>query len=590
MIYIVFYFRAPSVLKTFHELGIAVRDAYAAASAAASVAGDVDILNGDGKSDGIDISSILQEFLANIKFLLALVDEVAVDKVTRGILKDDVTFKSVKDVIKLGSKLLESIFLVRREDNDQHTLYIRIIGHTQSRSERQNFKKLVTWCSKVEKAVNNVTLTGNRDASVREKNDDTNSEEKNISRGRSRSIMPGLGKGRSRRATPRPSHRSHHSQNQQKQNSSAAENGAIVDHYESSIAYIPQSTTISPKATTSNPLMLLNENENVLKNELIGKAELSTIISQLQNEKFTSDGESADAGDISPFSLSAPAIKKLSDLPSTVPKLPPNYIHRQRIMQQVVNSVLLNDDTETESNQQGLNLNTSHHNVNRSTGPRDVDLESPLPTFITCVTSRHTDKIGNGKSVIAIAAVQTVSVRQHFTDGIIWLDLKNRALVEESYVRRAYADIYRQLVSNDEVTLDDEETEAKFSLSLAQLESSSLDSLRQSLTNYILQRHILLCLDNVLSEEDANWFMFHQRKDSYDGVKNIDGNHAFRILITTRKAKLMHNIVDVQVRILTENEATRLLVTTGGRKPYGIFHQKKNRTEAEGSKYSIHER
>ena len=57
--------------------------------------------------------------------LLALVDEVAVDSVTRGALKDDSTFKGLRDVIKKGNRVLEEM-LVRRER--KYTLFFRLVS------------------------------------------------------------------------------------------------------------------------------------------------------------------------------------------------------------------------------------------------------------------------------------------------------------------------------------------------------------------------------------------------------------------------------------------------------------------------------
>ena len=51
-------------------------------------------------------------------------DEVSVDTVTRGALKDDATFKGVRDVIKKGNRVLEEM-LVRRER--KYTLFFRLV-------------------------------------------------------------------------------------------------------------------------------------------------------------------------------------------------------------------------------------------------------------------------------------------------------------------------------------------------------------------------------------------------------------------------------------------------------------------------------
>jgi hypothetical protein len=82
--------------------------------------------------------------------LLALVDEVSVDTVTRGALKDDATFKGVRDVIKKGNRVLEDM-LVRRER--KYTLFFRLVQE----SDNEQIGRMRSWNAKVEKAVSAVT-------------------------------------------------------------------------------------------------------------------------------------------------------------------------------------------------------------------------------------------------------------------------------------------------------------------------------------------------------------------------------------------------------------------------------------------------
>ena len=63
-----------------------------------------------------------------------------------------------------------------------------------------------------------------------------------------------------------------------------------------------------------------------------------------------------------------------AEIPSAVPKLPTEYIHRHRLMKQVVNCLL------------------------DRAGPRDTDDDSPFANALTCITSLNSDKVGNGKT------------------------------------------------------------------------------------------------------------------------------------------------------------------------------------------------
>ena len=538
-----YVYRAPSVLKVFHELAIAVKDAYAAVSAAAAVSGDNDISQ---------VEPSMRAFLANIDFLLALVNEVAVDKITRGALKEDVAFKSVRDVIKKGGKLLESIFLVRREQ--RHTLYIRIIDE----NDKQDLKKIESWSMKVDNAVNKAA------DNTKDKKSEPTSRSRSRSRGRS--LIPTAGMIKSRRATPTPSHRSHHTTD----SSTAAEDGANVDD----VASTPSGVNpLHEKDSQNNSVLKLLEPVTITGNA--AKSELSNMIQQLQNEKFANVDTSEALAD---SSNTFPKWVPIAQLPDNIPRLPLHYVHRHRLMQQVVNSLL----------------------DRSSSGPRDCDVENPFPCFVTSITSRHFDKVGNGKSTIAISAIQTVDVRQRFSDGIVWIDFQNRSL-DETDVRALYSELYRQLMNNwklsksfnnimngpirdvqgdNEIKFDhrlshssdDSASAEEEFLSRANLESGSLVGLRQNLGNYIVSKRILLCLDNVQKEEDASWFMFHDeiKVDGRAETINVDDIYPFRILLTSRTARLTTNSVDIQVRILTEVEAIRLLVSSAGRKPYGI--------------------
>ena len=79
-------------------------------------------------------------------------------------------------------------------------------------------------------------------------------------------------------------------------------------------------------------------------------------------------------------------------------------------------------------------------------GPRDMDDEVTSNTSITSITSRHADKPGNGTTTLAVAAIQTVEIRERFCDGIAWIQLGRNPLTEKE-VRRLYEELFRQLVT-----------------------------------------------------------------------------------------------------------------------------------------------
>lgn len=283
-----------------------------------------------------------------------------------------------------------------------------------------------------------------------------------------------------------------------------------------------------------------------------------------------------------------------ADIPSSVPKLPTEYIHRHRLMKQAVNCLL---------DQNGA-------------GPRDTDEEVTGHTIITSITSRHADKPGNGKTTLAVAAIQTVEVRERFSDGIAWIQLGRNPLTEKE-VRRLYEELFRQLVTKDQGGPDDdnntedgskegepingagplsssvspslefqglveEENAIRLAESRQRFQGGELDAIKEDLANIITKRKILICLDDVWRVDDAKWFIFDTRNGNTPSPRagKAQDPYPYRILITTRTPLLLGPgvVQEVFVRIFSEHEAVKLLLSSAGRRPYGgkqsaVFNQ-----------------
>ena len=225
-----------------------------------------------------------------------------------------------------------------------------------------------------------------------------------------------------------------------------------------------------------------------------------------------------------------------------------------------------------------------------------------INTAMTCVTSRHGDKAGNGKSTLAVAVIQTVEVRERFSDGIAWLKL-GRGPLGERDIRRLYEELYRQLIVKeadiDQSSLTQEQSESNYEESMSSLPSAvsearvdrmveradssrrfqggDLEGIKEDLARMIVKRNILICLDDVWRVEDIKWFLFETPTYS---VPHRDS--PYKMLITTRIPGLLGNgtVQEVFVRILSEHEAVKLLLSTAGRRPYGgrnsaVFNQSK---------------
>jgi len=79
---------------------------------------------------------------------------------------------------------------------------------------------------------------------------------------------------------------------------------------------------------------------------------------------------------------------------------PIEYIHRHRLMKQVVNCLL-----------------------DRNTGPKDTDDVTPFANDFTCITSRHSVKAGNGKAVNPFRWIEGLYSKERqdfYATNLIW--------------------------------------------------------------------------------------------------------------------------------------------------------------------------
>lgn len=649
--------KAPTNLKLFHELAVGLKDAFTAVGQTPTkpiMEQQIeDEITNEKKTIIMDENefngrTVLWDFIGNIDFLLALVDEVAVDTATRGALKDDTTFKGLRDVIKKCNKVLEDM-LVRRER--RYTLFFRL----PQPHDRRDIERIKGWNEKVEKAVgavtesqnNKVSASNTTNASDSESDDpsiiSTTSGNSSSGRGsvfsRGRQLLPVAGRVRARRATPTPRLRKRAaSKEQESTTGNAAEDGfaaaspitqgnlaALQRSFQTGANQLSTPMAIQDEDSKSVSMMMAGpNNQQQQQQQLISqvpvvqpKDELVDVIRGLRLEKIQHRESSAD----SDLTALKPDWRPKAEIPSSVPKLPTEYIHRHRLMKQVVSCLL---------EQTGA-------------GPRDTDEESPTEhnAVITSITSRHGDKAGNGKTILAVAAIQTVEVRERFSDGIAWIHL-GRGPLSEKDIRRLYEELYRQLiVKTQDFDYDDDDGDAQKKITESISEGSSfdvnentgaggrsnkknsssnnnsssgcaskdenkklrltaiaesrrrfqggdLDGIKEDFARSLAKKKVLICLDDVWRVEDAQWFIFdNQTIDSSTKLKkkkksNEDDEYPSRILMTTRTPSLLGLglVQEVFVRILSEQEAVKLLLSTAGRRPYGgknstVFHQAK---------------
>ena len=498
--------------------------------------------------------------------LLALVDEVATDSAQRGALKDDSAFKSLRDAIKRCNKVLERM-LVRREN--KFTLFYRLVQPHNAR----DIEKMKVWNGKVEKAVASLSSGDqNRDLAHRaDAQSDVTSDAESVSsavsasssgsgifrRGRGSSIGS---RTRSRRATPTPRLRNRFRRDSNNDTKSSADDGFATET-PGNVTKLQKPNGDGRSSTMMMPKQF-QKNTNKAQSKanatpMAPKDELVDMIRELRSEKKQNEGLIGQPQDLKPNWI------RKADVPGTVPKLPIEYIHRHRLMKQVVNSLINRPGAVNRDNVQ--DKNATH--------------------VITSITSRHADKAGNGKTTLAAAAIQSVEVRERFEDGIAWIQL-GRATLSDKDIRRLYEELYDQLLmrdidlkngSSEKAAQDEDDGNAIIANALLKsrrkFQGTDLEGMKEDLGRMLCKKNVLICLDDVWRVEDAKRFMFENYDDTsvVDQKTNVAETCPYRILVTTRTPGLMggENANEVFVRILSEQEAVKLLLSSAGRRLYG---------------------
>lgn len=524
------------------------------------------------------------------------------DTATRGALKDDTTFKGLRDVIKKCNKVLEDM-LVRRER--RYTLFFRLVMP----GDVKDIERIKTWNDRVEKAVGAVT-SGETDTESFSDGTDMDSDASSIASGstaaskgsllaRGRQLLPVAGRVRARRATPTPKLRSRDSNKENSNDPNAAEDGfaASIPVTSGNLASLQQSFQKNarqgaiPQGLTMSDSGSLSKQQLAAHQQVAPKDELVDVIRGLRMEKMK-NREGTQESDLQALK---PDWRPKADVPLAVPKLPVEYIHRHRLMKQVVSCML--DQTVASPEEEN----------------------NDVVPIITSITSRHGDKAGNGKTILAVASIQTVEVRERFSDGIAWLTLGRGPLIEKD-IRRLYEELYRQLFVKDGDLEVDDDLDQKLSdfpgvsegnggknrkegkdegdrhrilassTQRRRFQSGELDGIKEEIARMVATKKILICLDDVWRVEDAKWFIFDNQilngsKTPKPKVKRMNAAEEYpgRILMTTRTPSLMGTgglVQEIFVRILSEHEAVKLLLSTAGRRPYGgknsaVFNQAK---------------
>ena len=175
---------------------------------------------------------------------------------------------------------------------------------------------------------------------------------------------------------------------------------------------------------------------------------------------------------------------------------------------------------------------------------------------------------GVGKTTMAAMVTSHPDVRRHFKDGIAWVNVGPK---EMNYTR--YTQCLRELISQlefyDGVPLFAEllHTPGEPLSRRKRREMGFMIYARDTVTELLQNRNVLIVLDDVYFESDLEWFTFTPAVPvsmvrTGSSKRSADGKAT--LLVTTRTRDLLPAADTVEMDLLEEQDAIRLLVNESG--------------------------
>jgi tetratricopeptide (TPR) repeat protein len=186
---------------------------------------------------------------------------------------------------------------------------------------------------------------------------------------------------------------------------------------------------------------------------------------------------------------------------------------------------------------------------------------------------------GVGKTTMAAIVANHPDVRRFYQDGVAWIYLGPQ---EMTYVR--YTHCLRELISQlsfyDGVPLFAEllHTPGEPRSKRLRREEGFMVYARDTVSELLHRRNVLVILDDVYYESDLEWFQFvPQAPPQPKGKRNKVKNDIFScsIVITTRCRDLLPAADTVEIDLMDEQDAIKLLVTESGQPPDHIMAESK---------------
>jgi len=272
------------------------------------------------------------------------------------------------------------------------------------------------------------------------------------------------------------------------------------------------------------------------------------------------DMDESDGGNLAPVPMGAIAIlDKIHGTPLSRQAFTASVLRRilpiNAVMDHTVNRAIENDATAFGGIRSGLRSAIGRRDTTNTVAISSVGEVLHDPTALGMG--------GVGKTTLAAMVVARADVRKYFSDGVAWVRIGSRSKQEFSYsfYVSCLQEICRQLPFLNEVPLFAEllHTPGEKPSVRKRREQGFLTYARDTVSDLLHMRHVLIVLDDVFWADDLQWFQFHSRRS---GSKQE--NHSTTLLVTTRSRDLLSAAETVEVDLLDEADAILLLVSESG--------------------------
>lgn len=186
---------------------------------------------------------------------------------------------------------------------------------------------------------------------------------------------------------------------------------------------------------------------------------------------------------------------------------------------------------------------------------------------------------GVGKTTMAAMVANHPDVRRFYKDGVAWVHLGHHEMTYTRYTQ-CLRELVSQLVFYDGVPLFAEllHTPGEPRSKRLRREEGFMVYARDTVTELLHRRNVLVILDDVYYESDLEWFQFVPPAPPQPKGKRSKGkNDVFSssLVITTRCRDLLPAADTVEIDLMEEQDAIKLLVTESGQSSDHVMAESK---------------